>query len=597
MELDHQAGKAYQEGAQEQAKEEKKTQSQVLVSLASDMYFFHDELGTAYAKAKVNDHYEVWPVRNAKFKDILTVRYLDLSKDKDKAPGSQAMEDALKVLEAKARIYGKKQDVHLRVAEIEESIYLDLCNDKWQVVEINKKGWKVIDESPVYFKRSKTMQSLPPPERDVSIDDLRPFVNIKNESDFKLIIAWLLSTFKEKSPFPILTLQGSQGSAKSTTTKVLRALVDPSSLPLRTLPKEERDLSIAADNTWILAFDNLSGLSNAMSDAFCKLSTGGGLATRKLYTDDEESVFNIMRPSILNGIEDIAKRQDLLDRSIVLNLPSIDEDRRKDEKSFWKQFNEKKASILGALCTVVSEALKELPNTRLNQTPRMADFALWVTAAEKALGWPTGEFIRIYTGNRNQAIDQGLESDPIAVAVLIMMENKTEWEDTPANTLEQLKKCIRDERLTHGKFWPTSNKLRQRLRRIAPGLKLKGIEFIELPRTNKGRLIRLEKLGKKPSQPSYRHKASNDKAFEHDGSMTVNTNHDGTTDMHDGYKNQPTWKKAHYINVYDGSDDSDGKIPDLSKKDIKQTYLNEDDFPFELTEKDKELIKKLNREH
>lgn len=546
-------------GEKPEEEKEKKTQAQILVRLASNMVLFYDEQENSYAKVKVNNHYEVWPIRSKGFRDILTYRYLNLSDDKDKAPGSQALQDALRALEAKARIEGQKREVHVRVAETEGSIFLDLCNDNWQVVEINKKGWKVIDEYPVYFKRSRIMQSLPIPEDGGSIDDLRPFINYESNDDYKLIIAWLLSTFKEKSPFPILTIQGEQGSAKSTTTKVLRALIDPSSLPLRALPNEERDLSIAANNTWVLAFDNLSGLSNQMSDGLCKVSTGGGLATRKLYSDDEEAVFNIMRPTILNGIDDIAKRQDLLDRSIVLNLPSIEEDNRKDEKTFWREFYHAKGSILGALCTVISEALKELPNTKLKSKPRMADFALWVTAAEKALNWKDGEFTQIYIGNRDQAIDQGLDSDPVAVAVRLFMENRTEWENTPQMTLEALEKLLKDERIKNSRAWTTSNKLRQRLRRIAPALRSKGIEFIELPRTNKGRLLRLEKMPKKATQPTQPTQANSIKGLEHDGTMTVNSDHDGSTDMGDTKGNQPTWPKASRIKGYDGSDGYDGK--------------------------------------
>ncbi|WP_251033630.1 primase alpha helix C-terminal domain-containing protein [Bacillus sp. ISL-75] len=238
-----------QSGSNEQ--EEKKTQSQILVGLSSNMVLFYDEQDATYAKVKVNNHYEVWPIHSKGFKNILTYRYLNLSKEKDKVPGNQALQDALRALEAKARLEGQKEKVHLRIAEIEDSIYLDLCNENWQVVEINKKGWKVIDESPVYFKRSKTMQSLPTPKPNGNIENLKRFINYQSHDDYNLIIAWLLSTFKENSPFPILTIQGEQGSAKSTTTKILRALVDPYILELRALPKDERDLSIAANSTWV----------------------------------------------------------------------------------------------------------------------------------------------------------------------------------------------------------------------------------------------------------------------------------------------------------------------------------------------------------
>lgn len=470
-ELEEELGKE-----RESNKEERKTQAQILVGLAKDMVLFYDEQSSAYAKVKVKNHSEIWPVRSSDLKLILIGRYME--QNEDKAPSGQALSDALTALEAMARIHGEKKGVHVRIAETDDAIYLDLCNDKWQVVEIKKEGWQVVDESPVYFKRSKIMQPIAAPTKKGNINDLKPFINFSDETEYKLIIAWLLSTFKENSPFPILTIQGEQGSSKSTTTKVLRALIDPSSLPLRALPRDEKDLAIAANNTWILAFDNLSGLSNQMSDALAKLSTGGGLATRKLYSDDEEAVFNTMRPAILNGIDDIGKRQDLLDRSILINLPSISEAKRSDEKSFWKAFQHKQADIMGALCDVVSKALGELPHTTLTSKPRMADFALWITAAETALEWQTGEFMSIYNSNRDKAIDQGLESDPFATAVMELMKRNEEWIGNASQLLAEAARFA-DERTVRSNAWPTARSVRNRLRRINPAMKKKSILYVE----------------------------------------------------------------------------------------------------------------------
>lgn len=556
------------EPQEQDEQEEKKTQAQIIVGLASDMKFFYDEQGTSYAQVKVNEHYEVWRVRSEDFKYILTIRYLNLSKDKDKAPGNQAMEDALKVLEAKAKIYGKQEKVHVRVAELEDSIYVDLCNGNWEVVEINKKGWQVIKKSPVYFKRSKIMQPLPTPKPDGTIDDLKPFVNYNTDDDYKLIIAWLLSTLKEDSPFPILTIQGEQGSGKSNMTKVLRSLTDPSSLPLRALPKEERDLSIASNNTWILAFDNLSGLANQMSDALCKISTGGGLATRKLYSDDEEAVFQIMRPSILNGIDDIGHRQDLLDRSIVIYLPSIEENQRKDEKTFWKEFNTKKPYIIGALFTVVSQAISEQPHTKLSSKPRMADFSLWVTAAEKALGWDSGEFISIYTGNREKAIDQGLESDPFASAVLELMKHQNKWVGNASQLLGEISRYV-DDRTKLSKAWPTARSVRNRLRRINPALKKKDILYVDWE-SKMHKTLKLEKVGKTSSLSSYRHESSNGKVSIYDDNNLHRNSHDDnrhTSSLNDDNKKISSWDKPYDTGVHDDDYDNDDKNLTESEND------------------------------
>ncbi|KKB33789.1 hypothetical protein [Bacillus thermotolerans] len=483
----------YEEANQKEIKEEKESQAQVLIRLAAGVELFHTMEQEAFARFIVNQHYETWPLRGKGFKLWLTKKYFE---ETGKAPGSQALADTLGVLEAKALFEGEERRVYTRIAEKDKNIYIDLCNREWEAVKVTVDGWEVVKNPPVMFRRSNIAEEIPRPVKGGRVEDLKPFVNYRNEADWKLIVAWLLAALRPGAPCPVLTMQGEQGSAKSTTTKVLIALIDPSVLPLRALPREERDLSIAAKNTWVLAFDNLSGLSNVMSDALCKLSTGGGLATRKLYSDDEEAVFQVMRPAILNGIDDIAKRQDLLDRSIVLYLPSIAENQRKDEQTFWRDFKATQPRILGALFTHLSGAIKESPHAELTSKPRMADFALWVTAAEKSLGWEKGSFMNVYNSNRQEAIDQGLESDPVGVAVQALMKDKNTWTGTVAETLSVLGMHVDDVRTLKSKSWPTSRQLKQRLRRIAPALRLKGIEFTDLGRRAKGMMIQLDNLAK-----------------------------------------------------------------------------------------------------
>lgn len=469
---------------------EKESQSQKLIRLAADVEVFHTEVKEAYATFKVKKHYETWPLRGRGFRLWLTSKYY---KEYGKAPSSQGLADALNVLEATAIFDGIEQQVFTRIAEQGNTIYIDLCNKGWEVVKVDADGWEIISKSPIRFIRSKSQKELPRPKIGGSISELRQFLNYKDEEDWKLNVAWILSTLRSGIPYPVLIIQGEQGSAKSTTTKVLKAIVDPSELSLRNLPKEERDLSIAAKYTWVLAFDNLSGLTDTMSDALCKLSTGGGFATRKLHSDDDEAVFCFMRPVILNGIDDIAKRQDLLESSIVLVLPAIQEENRTDEKTFWISFQKAQPRILGALLDIISGAIKELPNTKLKTMPRMADFAQWATATEKVLGWNNGDFINSYNKNRHDAIDQGIYSDLVATALLVFMNGRARWEGTVAELLAELNRYI-DEKTRTSKAWPSDKKLRARLIRIAPALRTKGIEFTDIGRKNNGVTIRLDRV-------------------------------------------------------------------------------------------------------
>src|SRR6266853_1018080 len=137
-----------------------------------------------------------------------------------------------------------------------------------------------------------------------------------------LLTTWLLAALRHGGPYPLLVIAGEQGSAKTVLSKMLRALVDPNVAPVRTLPREERELMIAANNGYLLAFDNLSGLPNWLSDALCRLASGGSFAVRQLYTDDEEVLFQAARPILLNGIEEVVSRPDLGDRAIFLTLAS-----------------------------------------------------------------------------------------------------------------------------------------------------------------------------------------------------------------------------------------------------------------------------------
>jgi hypothetical protein len=182
---------------------------------------------------------------------------------------------------------------------------------------------------------------------------LQDFINVSDGDALKLIIAWLLQALRPTGPYPVLLFQGEQGSAKSTAERMVRALVDPSTAPLRTTPRSERDLVIAATNSWCVAFDNISTLQPWLSDAMCRLSTGGGFSARELYTDAEEVLFDATRPMLLNGITDVATRPDLLDRALTVALPPIPEEKRRPEAVLWREF-EKARRASWARCLMPS---------------------------------------------------------------------------------------------------------------------------------------------------------------------------------------------------------------------------------------------------
>jgi hypothetical protein len=272
----------------------------------------------------------------------------------------------------------------------------------------------------------------------------------------------------------VLAIAGEQGSAKTTVTKVLRALLDPNVAPARALSRDERELMVSANNGHVLAFDNLSALPPWLSDAFCRLATSGAFAVRKLYTNDEETLFQAARPIILNGIEDVVSRQDLADRAIFLTLQCVSDEQRRTEGEFWQKFELARPAILGALLDASSVGMRMLPSIRMDSLPRMADFAMWACACEGAL-WPRGTFMRAFTENRRSAVQDVIDSDPLAAYVRHMMAGRRSWTGTATDLLHAADDLTADLPATG--WAKTPRTLAGRLRRAQTFLRTIGIHI------------------------------------------------------------------------------------------------------------------------
>jgi hypothetical protein len=458
----------------------KRPAKDILIELAQAADLFHTADQTPFADFVVNGHRETWPVRSKGFKRWLGRRYYEATTS---APNADAMQAALGIIEAQAHWDAPERNVATRVAGLNECIYIDLCNADWQAIEVDADGWRIIDEPPVRFRRAPGMLPLPMPKSGGKIGALRPYLNLTvadtadDEDDkFVLIVSVLASYLRPQGPYPVLALAGEQGTCKSTLAALIRALIDPNASTLRALPREDRDLFIAASNGWVLSFDNISRLPDWISDTLCRLATGGGFATRALYTDDDERLFSAMRPIVLNGIEDVVGRPDLADRSVFMTLAPIAEGSRKAEKELWASFEKDRPAILGALLDMVAHGLEQLPSVKLKRLPRMADFARWGTACEGAAFEP-GSFMAAYDRNRQSAVETVLEADIVATALRAFLAKKaiTEWTGTATDLLRGLGDHTA-ETVTRTKEWPkTANALSGRLRRAATFLRKVGI--------------------------------------------------------------------------------------------------------------------------
>jgi hypothetical protein len=184
---------------------------------------------------------------------------------------------------------------------------------------------------------------------------------------------------------------------------------------------------------------------------------------------------------MLNGITEIATKSDLLDRSILIYLPRIEQSKRLPEKKFWKKFDEIQPGIIGALLDAAAVALRELPNTDLATLPRMADFALWATAAETGFGLNAGAFMCAYDGNQAEAHQVALEASPLAVELRDWFEGQEYWEGSPTALLGELNKRLEDhkENPKTKQGWPQSSRgLTMRLKVLGPDLRAIGVDAV-----------------------------------------------------------------------------------------------------------------------
>jgi DNA primase catalytic core len=580
--------------------EEKQSVTQKLVEIASsECEFFHDENKNAYATIEVNGHFENYAVRSRDFKLWLRRRLLQ---EYEETAYGDALQAAVESIESQAIFCSPEKKVFVRIAANEGDIWLDLADKQWRAVKITSSGWEVMEgEIPVKFIRPKGMLSLPAPARGGDLQQLREFINVGSEDDFILIVSWLLAALKPEGSYPILAIYGEQGSAKSTACRVLRRLIDPNSADLRSAPRDERDLVISASNGLCLAFDNISKIFPSLSDALCRLSTGGGFATRQLYTDSEEQIFESKRPILVNGITDIATRADLLDRAVVIKLPAIPKSKRKTDSELWDAFEKSRPYILGSLLDAVSTGLKNLPDTKLETPPRMADFARWVVACEEAIDCELGTFMSAYSENREEANLSAIENSLVGSAIITFMGDKDYWEGTYKELLGKLEKQV-GEKTTKQKYWPKSpKKFSAELRRVIPNLRSKGIEVIEKGHKENGNSIALQKNSHGPSVHSgetYPQDNSGNGSDLRNGSHPEQTNSSNNTSEKDSggkslFNKNLSETERPEGSIQDNGEEQINENPDVSDEEMDpraRRAIGEDDNENEKNKTDENAI-------
>jgi hypothetical protein len=509
--LDIEKGKNNSKGRQGD-EEELKSNAELVMELAMEniKLLFTDQHGFTHALITIADHSEVLPIENSRFKRYLAKLFWDKYQ---KVISGDAVTNATQILQAKAEYESETYPLALRVAWSLNSIYYDLTDEAWRSVKISSDGWEIEHETPILFTRHKAMpQVLPSREYDADIlDKLLNLMNLKDPRHKLLVKVYMASLFVPDIPHVILNLYGDKGSAKSMLYTLIKLLIDPSKPTLLTLQKDRNEFIQQLAHNWIAYYDNAKHVPDWLSDEACRAATGGGHTKRKLYSDDEDIVYDYKRCLGFNGINISLTEEDALDRSILIDLVRIPNDKRRLEAEILSKFEELKPGLLGYFFDVLSKSLKLKPEIVLADLPRMADFALWGEAIARAMGYKPLEFIEAYYDNIGKQNVEAIESHPLGQAIAKWVlgwginaetsQEQTFWQGSPRELLEILEPIATEQKIdTSHKNWPKApNVISRRLNSIKSNL-LEGLNIkVTIDRLTSGEkvgnsYIRVEKI-------------------------------------------------------------------------------------------------------
>jgi hypothetical protein len=457
--------------------EKELTQAEILLELVEDWELIRWQ-GQFYASFLVENQEErkgTYRRETHRFSraGVRAQLYYAFKKREGYPPNSEAIASVVMSLESDAQFEGQDREVFIRTAHHEGKFYIDLQDGFGTAVCVSEIGWELTNDPPVLFIRPSGSASLPYPEKGGNLDGFKRILGI-GESAWILLVSWLVFGLTPFGPFPVLLLEASAGSAKSTFVRMLKQLVDPSQHAPRGKPVDEEALVMQACNCRCVVLDNLVQLAGSISDLICTLSTRGSLSKRKLYTDDEEHVISFCLPVILAGIVGIVTKPDLGDRTLKISPPLIPEHKRRRESEVMAEFDPMRAQIFGCLLDAVSAGIRNEGKVKLPPLPRMADFAAFICQAEEALPWEPGAFIKAFQEHRLDQVEAALEGDPLASACRQLVALNGSWQGTPSELRERLSKLVLREDVL-----PSVLKLGQRLRVLQPYLAQVGVQVSE----------------------------------------------------------------------------------------------------------------------
>jgi hypothetical protein len=473
------------EDEEEDNKKTAKAKKALELVIANSQELFVNEFGRAFAAIRVNNHVEVHPMDEQRFKNWISGIYYEQNDD---LLSEDDLKKIVRILTAKAefpsnhvskhrldvrvRGYNKKQEELFsqngdgdndvssvgyvgsngEITEDFDTIYYDLTNKRWEAVKITLEGWEVDKHTPILFRRYGSERPQPYPDRNYEPDVFDKFLDLLNlkqehkEMQKQLLKPQIITMFwPNTTPKPILILPAAQGSAKTTACELIRDLVDPNTTLTTSLPKEDFNLKQSLAHNYVSFFDNVSDIKDWQSDVLCRAVTGAGDMKRKLYENDEDIIYSYRRIAGLNGITNAVTKADLLDRGMLIELGEIARKDRKLLRIIWRKYLELKPKLLAFCFDVIAEVMKERKKWKgidedffgmedviiqKGGLPRMADWAILaeqvsaIIARTENKPYTAGQFLEAFDKNLDILNIEALKSSLVAEALIAFMTER-----------------------------------------------------------------------------------------------------------------------------------------------------------------------------
>jgi hypothetical protein len=499
-----------------------RSQSERIIDYVKDnaSLFFKDDYDTPYARIYNHDHYELIKLTGDKFKRYISRLYYD---NEGKVPNIESINNAVLVLRGNTEHRGETFPLSLRVAWDNGDIYYDLTNSKWQCIKATKEGWRLIDSHllprPLFKRHNQTAQVIPVREYEPEIkDDFLDLTNVKREDDKILLMCYIISLFVPSIQHVILQLHGMQGSAKSLLERFIKRTVDPAIPELLSVHTDRMEFIQQIAHNYLVFYDNLKHTPNWLSDEVCRAVTGSGSSKRVLYSDDDDVVYEYRRCFGFNGINLVLYESDALDRSINIELESIDPKDRIPEIKMLEKFEALKPRFLGYILDIIVKALtlKQSVEIELKYLPRMGDFAIWGEAIARAMGYEDMKFMNIYNRNMSRQSIETVENNILGHCVSRFISNgrmdeSKHWMGFTSKFLEELNAIAYENNIDiNSKAWPKDvSSLSRKLRTIIPNIREALGYDITMVRETSGKkkgmsFMEIREMASLPSLPSLR---------------------------------------------------------------------------------------------